>query len=558
LDKHSIKVVLIDEDINSRETIGSFLIQEGYKILLMSNIRNSYPYVKRAKPNLILLSVTKPKIHSYAFVKTVKESEWGKEIPLIIIEEKEKPPGKETTPFKKIPPELILKKPLDLDELKAKLDKLVISECDTQPIDQQETIAIDTTAFLEKTSKAKATSVVPKEEESPSSETTKNGKTKKRSRRKLDFSGLKKIILVGSLALLFIVVFPLMYLKFKPFTWKITTDKPIEQVKLDKEKPRGGEPQVADYLKEFKEKMTALEKRGIENYLREEYAKLKIMIAELESDSKNTKTPKKELRERTTAIQKLLDSLSEQINIAKTQEKAKALDAIREAEEIITIINRSKLNISTENQIQEAKSSYLEAKALLQKGDTDYKKIHSLSTESIDKLMRMPEYNFFKLQDERKIKLREEADLYFNLKMYVFPKKTNALKAYKEILKIHPTNRHALKRIEEIKKIIKRKGDRFYEADNLPGAYIYYKEYLELVPDDKRVERRLKEIEAKRRKEVNFWELVSEIHPIIWFLLLGLAFAIYRYLPLILKDVKYVYLIIGLILLFLIIVLILS
>ena len=57
MDRKFIKIVLIEGESTSGEDIYTYLVDNDYQALLMSDIRNSYPAVKRAGPDLVILGI---------------------------------------------------------------------------------------------------------------------------------------------------------------------------------------------------------------------------------------------------------------------------------------------------------------------------------------------------------------------------------------------------------------------------------------------------------------------------------------------------------------------
>jgi CheY-like chemotaxis protein len=575
IDRSKVKITLIDEKPVSRDEISTNLINLGYQVLLMADIRNSYPKVKRILPDLIIISPSKPKVQTYAFIKALRESDWGKDIPLIFIDEDDSSFDKTKESLKDFHIDLILKLPFEKKILEKTLDKLLSLKHETFSIEEQETLEIKTIPFQEEIEKPyPVTDEIPIDnyaeetifvEDHDSVDTVKIDVPIEKisdqqqepviSSRRFNFLKLRKSILYIVLFLIFLVIFPLLYSKFKPFIMQESIEESAEYSKGFKEMIKEGDVSVPDQMKFFHEKMIELQKKGIEKYFQAEYSLLDKAIIILDNKSKDKKSSKKELMKEIITISKTLDSLSSQFELTTTQEKAKAIGAIKEIENIINIINNSKLKISSNSELQNAKSEYIKAQELAGMESVDYKKVFELAAESIGKLMKLPEYNILKLQDDKTIKLRADADYYYDLGMYVFPEDNNALKTYQEILKIHPTNQHSIDRIKSITNIIKFKGDQNYETGNMPGAYVHYKEYIKLVPDDGIVRKRLKEIEESKEKQVNFWDLVKGINPLLWVFLIGFVVVLYKFFPILINDIKNAYILIGAVAIFLLLLL---
>ncbi|MBU1628075.1 hypothetical protein KKB18_11970 [bacterium] len=564
MDKSSIKIILIDDDPQSRESLSLHLVEEGYQVLLMTNIRISYPDVKKAMPDLIMISVSKPKVYYYAFVKNLKESNWGKSIPLMIFDEDDTN-DEPSSSFKVISPEYILRKPLDFREIDKKLKKLLHQRFETLHLEGENTLEINTTEIVDE---ANIEHLPPKtlpEEIIHDEETISKKKGKTDITAKDDdivkktiiiskakrFPSPKKFILYTCIFLLFMGAITLLYLKYATHFIHKIPDQPDVYSETIRDLLTEEKVSIPDQLKYFKDNLRSLEEKGIKNYLADEFKRLEDMVSNFETKANSSGFPSVEIMKEVIAIRDSFESLENQLDLVIIKEKAKAYAAIKDAENIIDMIKESKLDISSQKELQDAQSEYFQAKKLIESSEPDFKKITTLVLDSVQKLMNLPEYNVLKLQDSEEIKLRKNADLFFDLEMYVFPEENNALKSYQQILKLHPTNQHALDRVNKIKNIIKEKGDRFYEIGNFPGAIVHYKEYIKLEPDDRIIRERIKKIEKK--KQTNFFELITGVNPFLWIILIGFAVAIYKYLPLVIYDIKNAYIIVGMLIVLLMI-----
>jgi len=536
----------------------------------MADIRNSYPGVKQIMPNLIFVSHAKPKVHTYAFIKTLRESDWGKEIPLIFIEDDSTSIEKTKSSLEDYNIDSILTLPFDKKDLKKLIEKLILKNPAPIPIEDQETIEIKTIPFEDTQAiqtpiesdppivKEKENKSSVKEEietvlkaESPEKKIS-NAELSKDIHTKSNVSSkIKKLSLYLFLVILLLVIFPLSYLKFKP----ILLDDDIVEKSEGIDNVKKEEISIKDQLVIFSNRLEELRTNRIVDYLPDEYSNVKDEIGDLRIKSENTSLSKKELMENIFQLNRRIDSLSSQLELAKTKEKSNALSAIEEAEEIIKSLKQSKFKISSDSEIQRAKSGYYKAKKLSGIVEPNYKKVYQAARDSIEKLMKLPEYNFLKLQDEETIKLRADADYFYKNQMYVFPEKDNALKSYQKILDIHPTNQHAKDRIKSITNIIKYEGDKGYETGDMSKAYVHYKEYLKLVPDDETVVKRLNQLEEGKQKQIRYWDLVKEINPLLWVLLVGFVVALYKFLPILIEDMKNAYILVGLVAIFLLLIL---
>lgn len=81
-----MKTILFIEDESAlQKTFGEILRQEGYKMISASDGEIGLKLAKGEKPDLILLDLILPKIHGFDVLKTLKENEETKKIPVIVL-----------------------------------------------------------------------------------------------------------------------------------------------------------------------------------------------------------------------------------------------------------------------------------------------------------------------------------------------------------------------------------------------------------------------------------------------------------------------------------------
>ncbi|MBF0358397.1 MAG: FHA domain-containing protein [Magnetococcales bacterium] len=101
------------------------------------------------------------------------------------------------------------------------------------------------------------------------------------------------------------------------------------------------------------------------------------------------------------------------------------------------------------------------------------------------------------------------ADRHFRAKRYLLPKNSNAYILYKKVLDVDPGNTIALARIESMKAFYQRVGDLYAKQKNYKKAFVYYKRYLTLEPNNTDMKKKLT---ATRRYSV--WsKRLAEIRP---------------------------------------------
>jgi DNA-binding response OmpR family regulator len=586
MDKDIRKIVIIDKDALYRERIALLLQQRNFDVSTISDIRNSYPKVEEIKPDLIIMGISKPRVYYYAFAKNLIESEWGKYIPLIILVDGEDSIDEISSALQNAPYKSIMKKPRIIDEL---VDR-IIAQFDKSPvnatINEQETLEFEVkkqeieleeikNEVIEKEKEPEIEDDIPINSDNDigysSQNESKSGENKleldfesstqikiKKKKRKSVLLQYNRFLIYAGLFLLFLVLLPLFYLKFQPFMLNEESIKILKQTANDEKAGIKKKESSLDVLKALKISFEEIEKRGLGVYIPEEYSKIKIMITEIEALIGDPKYSKRDLEKRLADAKIYLESLMSRIDLSKSEEKEKALSALSEVETLLKMIRESKMNITPEFHIQESLKGYIKAKEIIKSENPDYAMVFKLASETADNLMKTQEYNIIKLTDDKKIQLREKADYYFELELYVFPENNNALHFYQELLKLHPTNQHALKRIEEITRIIKEKADRFYKEGNYSGAKVHYIEYLKLVPNDDLARQKVVKIIATKKEKTSFWSLASNINPLFWIFVVVFVFILYRYLPVMIDDLKNVLILLGVIIVFLILLMIFS
>lgn len=87
------KILIIEDNANTRTTLADILIENGYNVAEAADGKEGMEKVKEENPDLILLDIVIPKIDGYEFLKTIKSDELTKDIPVIIVTGKPKMEG---------------------------------------------------------------------------------------------------------------------------------------------------------------------------------------------------------------------------------------------------------------------------------------------------------------------------------------------------------------------------------------------------------------------------------------------------------------------------------
>jgi len=84
------KILLVEDEAALRKTLGTFLKQEGYKMILAADGEIGLRLAKSKKPDLILLDLVLPKVHGFDVLAQLKSDPGTKQIPVIVLTNLEK------------------------------------------------------------------------------------------------------------------------------------------------------------------------------------------------------------------------------------------------------------------------------------------------------------------------------------------------------------------------------------------------------------------------------------------------------------------------------------
>lgn len=78
-------VLVVDDETDLREAIATALEYEGFLVAKAVDGEEALTQAELIKPDLILLDILMPKRDGIAALKDIRETEWGKEIPVIVM-----------------------------------------------------------------------------------------------------------------------------------------------------------------------------------------------------------------------------------------------------------------------------------------------------------------------------------------------------------------------------------------------------------------------------------------------------------------------------------------
>jgi len=101
-------LLIVDDDVDSREVLGRLLSESGWQSKFASNGLEALKILKKTRPAAIVLDLLMPKMDGFEFLKVVQEDERLSSIPIIVMTGKE--PTKEEQVFLEERVGMILKK----------------------------------------------------------------------------------------------------------------------------------------------------------------------------------------------------------------------------------------------------------------------------------------------------------------------------------------------------------------------------------------------------------------------------------------------------------------
>ncbi len=79
------KVLVVDDDLNIQRVLVFALKQEGYEVMVASDGAAGVEMALEAKPDLILMDVTMPRLDGYAATQQIRAAEQGTRVPIIML-----------------------------------------------------------------------------------------------------------------------------------------------------------------------------------------------------------------------------------------------------------------------------------------------------------------------------------------------------------------------------------------------------------------------------------------------------------------------------------------
>lgn len=79
------KVLVVDDDLNIQRVLVFALKQEGYEVMVAADGAAGVEIALEAKPDLILMDVTMPRLDGYAAVQQIRAAEQGTRVPIIML-----------------------------------------------------------------------------------------------------------------------------------------------------------------------------------------------------------------------------------------------------------------------------------------------------------------------------------------------------------------------------------------------------------------------------------------------------------------------------------------
>lgn len=80
-----IKIAIIEDDSAIHQMYRMKFESEGFDVQLAGDGRTGVELVKKFKPDLVLLDLQMPEVDGLSALKTIRGSDWGKDIPVIIL-----------------------------------------------------------------------------------------------------------------------------------------------------------------------------------------------------------------------------------------------------------------------------------------------------------------------------------------------------------------------------------------------------------------------------------------------------------------------------------------
>lgn len=109
------KILVVDDSSTNVVLLNAVLEQNGFEVASALNVREAYKYLKKKKPDLILLDLLMPVTSGFEFLEEIKGSDNMKDIPVVIVSAVGTRKNKEQT--KNLGAVSFISKPVNIDEL---------------------------------------------------------------------------------------------------------------------------------------------------------------------------------------------------------------------------------------------------------------------------------------------------------------------------------------------------------------------------------------------------------------------------------------------------------
>ena len=83
--KNQPVILVVDDQESNLLVLESMLLPLGYHVEMAKNGLEALKKVAENSPDLILLDILMPKVNGLEMLKTLREDEWGKHVPVIIL-----------------------------------------------------------------------------------------------------------------------------------------------------------------------------------------------------------------------------------------------------------------------------------------------------------------------------------------------------------------------------------------------------------------------------------------------------------------------------------------
>ena len=85
------KILIVDDESSLRNVLKDKMIHEGFAALTANNGEEGLKVGIKEKPDLILLDVIMPKINGIEMLKKLREDDWGKTVPVLLLSNDDDP-----------------------------------------------------------------------------------------------------------------------------------------------------------------------------------------------------------------------------------------------------------------------------------------------------------------------------------------------------------------------------------------------------------------------------------------------------------------------------------